>query len=552
MKKNSIDTKQVTEAAVSHFHSFYRIGKIAHFLIDAPLSQGSIHDCYRVFDPKRSKTLFLKILNQKQGALPSSLASLEKEAKILSSLSHPYLARYIDHGTYDGKFGLVTQYYDSITLRHFLQEENPSIDEAFSILEQLAQVLSYLHENEIIHSDLKPENILVLPSAEIRLVDFGIAQFINSQVVKKVQRLAGTLLYMSPEQHEQEGKLSYSSDLYSLAIIAFELVTGRLSHGVVKLTALPAPLQKTFAKALNPDPAKRFASALSFLDALKAHRKAFSTKISAQIRPMSLAKGLLAEPLFSQNDKTKEEQPGSLSFTIPPHFWPISALWLTHQSEKTGKSYGFLVESSTTCSDSYIALHREFSFFQNLLNQLGNVAISCEQALSQLQIKCRLLAAGKNDHLFDPNTLSDRKNKPIEFYGSSFLIEIDPKWEAACFYPITGKTQCFARETGREAILDQMLSQETLPSGQSGFSFSLDKIEALWWLTSHMSQKKVDKEWIRSCLNEESCGHNTDFSLRLAREASERASREISSFAGASMQRTPKKVGVCALHRSSK
>lgn len=546
MKKKSIDTKQVTEAAVSHFHSIYRTGKIGHLLIDALLSQGAIHDCYRVFDPRRSKTLFLKILNQKQGALPSSLASLEKEAKILASLSHPCLVEYVEHGSFEGRLGLLCEYYDSITLRHFLEEENPSIDEAFSLLEQIAGVLSYLHQNEIIHSDLKPENILVLPSGEIRLVDLGIAQFINSQVVKKVKRLAGTLLYMSPEQHEQEGKLSYSSDLYSLAIIAFELVTGRLSHGVVKLTALPAVLQKTFAKALHPDPTKRFDSALSFLDALKAHRKAFSSKISAQIRPITLTKGLLDPPLFQADAPSNQGASKAISFTIPPHFWPMSALWLTKKNSKSGQSYALLVESASTCPDSYIALHRHYCFFQNILAQLSEKSLSEAQALSQLKEPCAFLT--ESSHFL---TKESESTNTTGTTACSFLLVIDSHWKNISFYPISGTTRSFMRARQLGTISEQALSQDSLKANPAEdnsacFQFSLEEQEAIWFFTSHLSQSNTDMQWLRSCLSQEGF-RSQEFALRLAREASERASKELSILPGASMQRTPKKVGVCTL-----
>jgi TPR repeat protein/serine/threonine protein kinase len=154
-----------------------------------------------------------------------------QEVKALAVIDHPGIVSALDSGvTEDGQPFLVMQYVDGRTLNEIVPQEGLPFDVAARILKQIGHALSAAHAQNILHRDLKPANVMLqrTPGGDeyVRLIDFGIASIRDSFATTETQTVvAGTLLYMAPEQ--LDGRVSVATDIYSFAVIAYELVTGR-------------------------------------------------------------------------------------------------------------------------------------------------------------------------------------------------------------------------------------------------------------------------------------------------------------------------------------
>lgn len=565
---------------------------LGHLQVDTSLYHNELFDCYRCFDPKLGETVFVKILNTGRGSLSTSTTDFVRECQILKELNHPYIARYINHYSIEGRLALVTEYYDGISLRQLLQEENPSIDESYNILEQIAAALSYLQQRGVIHNDLKPENILVLPIGSIRIVDFGIAQNISSPIDSKVQQLAGTLLYMSPEQHDPTSKLSTSSDLYSFAIIAYELLTGRLCHGALKLASLPPPLQKIFAKALQREPEKRYQHPLNFIDALKAHKSTLSSKVSAQVRPIMLTRGLVSPAQVVKNPLKPLSHPESY-FTqlcaLPPHFWPLATLWmpnrqipqgdlvrptpfetrhvsegassdachLSHSTQPLSEEpsmypcadqvtasdrliTGLFVEAATTDVRSYLMLHQ----LKGMLLRGGS---DTPEALSALLNRVALGESFAEDISVEAGSPTHRATTHSQL-AATFFSDFSFKTNKLKLSALHGTFYATALPLmGKESILPLNFTTVT-PS--TPVTFDLPVGWGVWIFSSHTPMDLVAKELIGSILASMSYLHLEAVCTRLCRLLSERASLRTHLPLFQRVHRIPQKVGVCAMIHS--
>lgn len=165
-------------------------------------------------------------------AAPDSVTArdtLAHEAKLLSRVQHPHIVQVIDYGqTSDGFDFMLMQYVSGVELRAFIESSGPlPLERALPILRQLASAIDYLHAHGIVHSDIKPANILFDPCASdfVKLVDFGVAFVEDTR--GRDRAATGTPAYMAPEQ-APGGTCERSVDVYGLAALAFELVTGRL------------------------------------------------------------------------------------------------------------------------------------------------------------------------------------------------------------------------------------------------------------------------------------------------------------------------------------
>jgi hypothetical protein len=154
-----------------------------------------------------------------------------------------------------------------ISLRQFIMQHSLSMRRALEIILQVAFALLHLHSHGVIHRDLKPENILITEEGEIKVIDFGIAQLYEDTEKKGEAsgRFLGTPNYMSPEQKEAPFSVTFATDIYSLGVILYELILGKLSYGVINLTALPRGLKKIAAKTLAVSAKERYQNIAEFI-----------------------------------------------------------------------------------------------------------------------------------------------------------------------------------------------------------------------------------------------------------------------------------------------
>lgn len=257
------------------------------YLVERELGRGGMSQVYLALDLKlKRQAVVLKILSQ--ALLHDSYArqKFDQEVEALLRIDHPGVVRVLDVGKLpDERPYIVMQYVDGETLRSQIPAEGMNLNRAASILEQIGAALEQVHEKGVFHRDLKPENIMIKRDTDsVVLLDFGIAKVKDSVVAPSTAHggSVGTLLYMSPEQLRGE-EVSASSDIYSMSLIAYELVTGRrpfnptsasqlleMQRAGVRVKpihlreGLSAKAQALILRALSFDPNARYKNAREF------------------------------------------------------------------------------------------------------------------------------------------------------------------------------------------------------------------------------------------------------------------------------------------------
>jgi serine/threonine protein kinase/Flp pilus assembly protein TadD len=259
------------------------------YRLDRELGRGGMATVYLAQDLKHRRPVAAKILH------PDLAASLGadrflREIEIAARLNHPHILTLIDSGQGDGFLYYVMPYVEGETLRERLRRGGRlPLDEALEITRQVAGALGYAHQRGVVHRDIKPENLMLHEGGAI-VTDFGIARAVASggTTLTEVGLTVGTPEYMSPEQAAGDSELDGRSDLYSLGLVLFEMLTGdppfsggsprallvrRLSEPAPTLRSrgviVPDEVEAVVAKALALDPADRFAAAAQFAKAVQ-------------------------------------------------------------------------------------------------------------------------------------------------------------------------------------------------------------------------------------------------------------------------------------------
>lgn len=238
---------------------------IGPYKVEALLKKGGMSLLYLAVHPETKEPLALKVLFPELVSQAEMIQRFLREAKIIGLADHPNIVKLYGQGEWEKGLYIAMEFIQGISLKHYLMRNLISLKQALEIVIEISLALCHLHAHGVIHRDLKPENILVTESGGIKVIDFGIAQFLTESQEKDRERLIGTPIYMSPEQKNHPESTSYPSDIYSLAIITYELVLGQLSHGHLYLALMPKGLQKILTKALQPDPENRYQDIVDFL-----------------------------------------------------------------------------------------------------------------------------------------------------------------------------------------------------------------------------------------------------------------------------------------------
>lgn len=265
------------------------------YRVERQLGQGGFGKVYLASDEKLySRHVVIKVLHDENGIDPWFERRFSKEIRALASIDHPGVIGVLDTGrTTAGTLFLVMQYAEGATLRSLIEPGGMPFPRASGLIVQIAQALQAAHDCGITHHDLKPENVMVqpLPDGEerVRLIDFGIARLKSENTEEssggETSRVVGSPAYMAPERLVGAGAIA--SDIYSLGVVAFELLTGRKpfesknSVEIYKLQAaghytrprelrpsLPEAAELLILQALAFEPPDRPSSARSFADQL--------------------------------------------------------------------------------------------------------------------------------------------------------------------------------------------------------------------------------------------------------------------------------------------
>lgn len=198
------------------------------YRIKERIGGGGMANVYLAFDLILERDVAIKVLRMEFVNDPEFIERFDREAQAATSLSHPNIVSIYDVGDEDDILYIVMEYVDGLTLKEYIVQNGPlSVEKAVDIMEQLTSAIQHAHENGIVHRDIKPQNVLIDDHGIVKVTDFGIAMALSATALTQTNSVLGSVHYLSPEQ-ARGGKATKKSDIYSLGIVFYELVTGEL------------------------------------------------------------------------------------------------------------------------------------------------------------------------------------------------------------------------------------------------------------------------------------------------------------------------------------
>jgi eukaryotic-like serine/threonine-protein kinase len=302
---------------------------IGRYQIERQLGEGGMAVVYLAYDPNTARKVVVKVIRREYGASPEFQARFNREAKMIAKLEHEAIVPVYDFGEYEGQPYIVMRQMAGGSLADRLEKGPLPLPETARIIEQIADALDYTHGQRIVHRDLKPGNILFDDRGKAYLSDFGIAKSVEATAKLTGTGAIGTPAYMSPEQAQAVKDLDRRSDVYSLGVMTFELLTGELpfkardAEGLMVAHIsgpipdirksnpdLPRESDGVIKRALAKKPdvryqtARELAQALSKIATKPSAKPRFAWNAAAQVKPDTPPK--------------PKTLPGDLQPTIPP------------------------------------------------------------------------------------------------------------------------------------------------------------------------------------------------------------------------------------------
>ncbi len=202
------------------------------YRLEARIAAGGMSTVYKAIDETLERTVAVKLMNREVASDSDQLERFRREARAVAQLSHPHIVGVIDAAEDDGRPYIVFEYVEGETLKDLIRREGQlPIPEAVAYAIEIARALGAAHQRHIIHRDVKPQNVLIDHEGSAKVTDFGIARTLEEDGLTADGRVLGTTDYVSPEQalgHPVTGR----SDLYSLGIVLYEMLTGDVPfHG---------------------------------------------------------------------------------------------------------------------------------------------------------------------------------------------------------------------------------------------------------------------------------------------------------------------------------
>lgn len=261
---------------------------IARYEIQSEIGRGGMAVVYLAFDPNFRRKVAIKLVSGTLQEVATIRQRFEREAQLIARIEHPAIVPVYDFGEQEGQLYLVMRYMQGGSLAARIKAERLSLQQAAQVFTQIAPALDAVHAQGIVHRDLKPGNILLDSFGNPAISDFGIAHFTAATTDLTGSTVIGTPAYMSPEQVQAEKALDGRSDVYSLGVILFEMLTGRgpyhantpMSVALKHLTEpipsirpfrqdIPERLDEILHKALAKDRELRYATASEMADDLR-------------------------------------------------------------------------------------------------------------------------------------------------------------------------------------------------------------------------------------------------------------------------------------------
>lgn len=194
------------------------------------IGEGGMANVYLAYDTILDRDVAVKILRGDLSNDEKFVRRFQREALNASSLSHPNIVEVYDVGEDNGQYFIVMEYIEGKNLKDLLKKRGKlTVSEVVDIMSQIADGLSIAHDSYIIHRDIKPQNIMILENGMVKITDFGIAMAMNATQLTQTNSVMGSVHYLPPEQASGKGS-TLKSDIYSMGILMYELLTGVLPY----------------------------------------------------------------------------------------------------------------------------------------------------------------------------------------------------------------------------------------------------------------------------------------------------------------------------------
>lgn len=265
------------------------VGKILaeRYELIEKIAEGGMAKVFRGRDLLLKRTVAVKVLKDQMTGDAGFVRRFKREAQSAAALSHPNIVNIFDVGEDDGTYFMVMEFVDGKNLKEYIREKGRlPVPEAAYIARQIAEALEQAHAAGVVHRDIKPQNILFPKDGKVKVTDFGIAIAGDGATLTVGDHIIGSVQYISPEQ-ARGGLAGKQSDLYSLGIVLYEMVTGKVPYDgespvavamkhiqepIVPprhlVSSIPEPLERIILKAVQKDPSLRYVSARKFLEDL--------------------------------------------------------------------------------------------------------------------------------------------------------------------------------------------------------------------------------------------------------------------------------------------
>ena len=337
---------------------------ISHYKITAKLGEGGMGVVYKAEDTKLKRTVALKflaahLLNDKEIKV-----RFQREAEAAAALTHSNIAVIYDIDESDGQSFIAMEFVEGRTVSEKVAERPLKLDEALDIAMQATQGLQAAHERGVVHRDIKSANLMVTPQGQVKIMDFGLAQLAERSKLTETTAILGTPSYMSPEQAVGD-KTDRRTDLWSLGVVLYEMVTGRLPFGgerqeailygitngepepVTALRAgLPLELEWIIGKALAKDREERYQHAEDLLVDLRGLKKKLESGKST-IMPTGSVGARHAVPAPSQQTAgTRAQHAVPLHSEMDASEHPLVKYRIIEDGQETGDAIRYVAEDT--------------------------------------------------------------------------------------------------------------------------------------------------------------------------------------------------------------
>ena len=252
------------------------------------IGEGGMANVYLAYDIILNRKVAVKILRGDLAEDEKFVRRFQREAISASSLNHPNIVEVYDVGEDNGKYFIVMEYVEGKTLKQLIKKRGAlTLPEVQDIMLQLTSAISHAHESYIIHRDIKPQNVLILEDGRVKIMDFGIAAQLNSGELTQTNSVMGTVYYLPPEQANGNAATA-KSDIYSLGILMYELVVGKvpfkgdspvevaikqMKEAIPDITTynpdVPQSIENIILRASAKNPKNRYDTALDMYNDLK-------------------------------------------------------------------------------------------------------------------------------------------------------------------------------------------------------------------------------------------------------------------------------------------